>query len=976
MCDAWRLASRNFCSGRIFVLAAVAVQLTILSAAGEDWPTYRHDNARSRLTAERIAPPLELRWVYHARHAPQPAWPPPAGQDFWHRKTNLPPLCTYDRAYHVVSAAGRVYFGTSADDQVVCLDAATGRRLWNFFAEGPVRLAPAIDASRVYFGSDDGCAYCLDAADGHLIWKHDAAAGTRRWIPGNGRMISAAAVRSGVMIHEGKAHFTAGLFPKQGVFQITLDAETGKQLARQPLGISPQGYMELRGDTLLVKTGRMPPKAFSKVQRRGQPQRPSPGKPPQQYPHALIGAAEIRFAGGDGGVAALNAENREVLWTAPVDGRAYSLAAGGGCLFVGTDRGAVYCFGPAGGERSAPAIKPPSEPFAYPNDELRRLYCKTAEAIIEQSGFTKGYCLVLDAEYGRLVYELAKRTELNVIGLEDDAEKVAAARRALDQAGLYGRAVIHHGPLDRLRCGDWLMNLIVADGRLVSGPPAADAAEVLRVLRPEGGTACLGRAETSSGGGKLDPDALKKWLGTAGESAPWQIARDNGPWLVLRTGSPGGAGQWTHAYADPANTTCSGERRIGDSLRLQWFGRPGPQKMIDRHHRPFPPLYNNGRLFVSGNNHLFGLDAYNGTILWQREMPDTRRISAFSNCAHTALADDVLYVASLDRCLGLDVATGEQVSAFATAGDPQGKPQHWGYVATVGDRLFGSATAAGASRTGHSRTALSGCYWDFVPLVTSRSLFCLDRRSGRRQWRYHARQGAIINTTITIGGGRMYFVQSDNPQTLEAPDGRAKLAELLGNGAHLIALEAAGGKILWNKPIDLRALQNRLHGCYADEKLVLAGSRNQERKVWYDLHAFDARSGDALWRQSMTTGRGINGDHGEQDQHPVVVGRTVYLEPYAWDLATGKPVDGWRLKREGHGCGQVSASASAFYFRAGNPTTCNLATGQKTKITTVSRPGCWINMIPAGGLLLIPEASSGCTCPYPVQSSMAFVPAP
>ena len=43
-------------------------------------------------------------------------------------------------------------------------------------------------------------------------------------------------------------------------------------------------------------------------------------------------------------------------------------------------------------------------------------------------------------------------------------------------------------------------------------------------------------------------------------------------------------------------------------------------------------------------------------------------------------------------------------------------------------------------------------------------------------------------------------------------------------------------------------------------------------------------------------------------------------------------------------------------------------------VTEVSRPGCWINMIPAGGLLLIPEASSGCTCHYAVQASMAMRP--
>ncbi len=32
----------------------------------------------------------------------------------------------------------------------------------------------------------------------------------------------------------------------------------------------------------------------------------------------------------------------------------------------------------------------------------------------------------------------------------------------------------------------------------------------------------------------------------------------------------------------------------------------------------------------------------------------------------------------------------------------------------------------------------------------------------------------------------------------------------------------------------------------------------------------------------------LNGDHGEQWQHPVIVGNTVYLRPYAFDLHSGR----------------------------------------------------------------------------------------
>ncbi len=48
--------------------------------------------------------------------------------------------------------------------------------------------------------------------------------------------------------------------------------------------------------------------------------------------------------------------------------------------------------------------------------------------------------------------------------------------------------------------------------------------------------------------------------------------------------------------------------------------------------------------------------------------------------------------------------------------------------------------------------------------------------------------------------------------------------------------------------------------------------------------------------------------------------------------------------------------------------------GGPTRLNTITRPGCWINIIPAGGLVLIPEASSGCTCGFSLQTSIAYIP--
>jgi hypothetical protein len=208
-----------------------------------------------------------------------------------------------------------------------------------------------------------------------------------------------------------------------------------------------------------------------------------------------------------------------------------------------------------------------------------------------------------------------------------------------------------------------------------------------------------------------------------------------------------------------------------------------------------------------------------------------------------------------------------------------------------------------------------------------------------------------------------------------------EIDKALNRNAKLVALSAKTGKIAWEQSVDYAAIEHHLYALYSDDILVTAGSRNQpsgkkgQSQVWYDLHAYDANRGKLLWKKSQNNQTGAGGDHGEQDHHPVLVGNRLFVEPFVYNLQTGDPVSDWQWHR-GHrgGCGTVSASAGAFFFRDSNAAMFDLADQKHFKITQVSRPGCWINMIPAGGLLLIPEASSGCTCHFPVQASMAFRP--
>ncbi|MBB73354.1 MAG: hypothetical protein CMJ75_02440, partial [Planctomycetaceae bacterium] len=844
---------------------------------GDDWPTYLRDDLRSGMSTSELQWPLKLAWRYRAKHPPAPAWPPPAKQNFWREEFNLPARVTYDRAMHVVSDGNNVFFGSSADDQLHCLDLSTGATRWVFFAEGPIRLAPTLWKNRVYFGSDDGHVYCLTSQQGRQLWKFRAGPRDRR-IPGNGRIISAWPVRSGVIIDDGRIRFAAGLFPNQGTFQYLLDAQTGKQLASGTIAFSPQGYMTKRGNSLAIAQGRGPQVQLAKLQRAGKPLPMPSGKWAEQYPYSFVGAANSWIAGGAEQVAAFDSTSGKQIWRAQVEGRAYGLAVTAGHLLVSTDRGNIYCFAPPAHPRSDPPPEPSQRHGdSSPTGPMSRL----AQRLVQSTGADIGYALLLGSGNGRLAGELARRTRLRIICVDPVGKRVDQARQYLADKGHYGQVVVHRGRLSVLPYGSALFNLVIyvaPTGR--ASVPAAIKKEILRVLHPN------------------STAVLTDQTGTT--------------WMELHRAALAGTGDWTHMYANPANTSCSLDKRVRDQLQLQWFGPPGPRDMVDRHHRTVPPLVCDGRLFIPGDNRVIGVDAYNGSLLWNVEVADSRRIGALRDAGSMVATEDYLYVLARDRCYGLNARTGASERNFSAPLSADGQLRYWGYVARVGDRLFGSTTRPGASRTEQSRQTIDETYYDHIPIVTSDRLFARQRHSGEPLWDYTPTTGAILNPTITIANNRLFFVQSNIASTLAEESGRSQLPELLKKAATLVAIDATTGQVAWKTNIDLSSIEHHLYLSYAEDRLIAVGTRNQgsgkQGRVWYDIHCYSANDGKPQWNTTQNQQQPTGGSHGEQDHHPVIVGQTVYVEPYAYDLVSGQQLQHWNLRRGGHGCGAMSAS--------------------------------------------------------------------
>ena len=168
-----------------------------------DWPTLRHDAARSGRTSAAV--PLELKQLWRTKLG---------------GKLSAP-----------VSAGGKVYVCQIDTHTVTCLDGDTGKRVWSYTAGGRVDSPPTIAAGIAVFGSRDGYVYALHAADGRLIWRFRAAPDDRRLVA-YGQVESVWPVHGSTLVEGDAVYVAAGRnsYVDGGVWLYKLDLATGKTL--------------------------------------------------------------------------------------------------------------------------------------------------------------------------------------------------------------------------------------------------------------------------------------------------------------------------------------------------------------------------------------------------------------------------------------------------------------------------------------------------------------------------------------------------------------------------------------------------------------------------------------------------------------------------------------------------------------------------------------------------------------------------
>ncbi len=588
-----------------------------------------------------------------------------------------------------------------------------------------------------------------------------------------------------------------------------------------------------------------------------------------------------------------------------------------------------------------------------------------ARRVLERTGVDRGICLVLGSGEGRLAYELARGSRLRVVGVDTSRERIAEARRLHARAGsLGGRVTFRHvESLAELPFTGDVANLIVSERSLTDGELPGAAREVARLLKPLDGVAYLG----VRGAG----DAFRQWLGGLEDGAGGarvDVVRDGDlAWLRLSRPELPGSGVWSHQYGRPDNSAFGGETLGGatgvDDLEVQWIGRPGPRAQPDRNGRKPSPLSVGGRLFTQGLQRLIGLDAHNGTVLWALEAPPLGRFNMPRDSSNWCADRDAVWAAVGDRCWKIDARTGTVVDLLDIIPGPRREWEHdWGLVAVEGAHLIGSAVKRGTAFTEFWGGAGAGWYdatsGPATFKVCSENVFSLSRETCELEWTHAG--GVVINSTIAVTADRVYFAECRNRKVVESPERRVGLPELWDD-LFLVALDLASGRTLWERTIEVPGGEVVFSLAHGEGRLVIVSSA----KKLYHVHAFDAEDGEPLWDASFAWKKG---DHGAHMSRPAIVGGRVFVRPAAFDLATGERL---AVAMPDGGCGTYAATRDALVFRSSEVTVWDPTDGSASKWTRL-RPDCWLSTIPAGGMLLSPEAGGGCSCGSWLETSVGF----
>jgi outer membrane protein assembly factor BamB len=378
-----------------------------------------------------------------------------------------------------------------------------------------------------------------------------------------------------------------------------------------------------------------------------------------------------------------------------------------------------------------------------------------ARKILDATGVKGGLVVQVGCGNGYLTAALHAGESYIVHGLDKDASNVKKAREYIHSVNLYGKVSVDMLEGNKLPYIDNLVNLVVAED--LGDIPMI---EVMRVLAPKGVA----------------------------------YFKQAGKWQKTIKPRPDDIDEWTHYLHDASGNAVAHDSVVGPPRRMQWTGGP----MWARSHEHSASLNAlvsaNGRIFyimdegprdsiqLPSKVFLEARDAFNGTILWKRKIPEwynhlfplksgparlTRRLIAIGDEVYTTLGINAPLSA-------IDAATGETIRTY------EGTKTVEELVSTNGvlflvvnpDREPVNYEQENANCWVERDRASKRWGWD----ETIDKLMAVEAETGKVLWEHDSR---IVPLSLAADGQRVVF-----------HDGEA-----------VVCMEAGTGDQLWRTPV-------------------------------------------------------------------------------------------------------------------------------------------------------------------------------
>ncbi|NQU23940.1 MAG: PQQ-binding-like beta-propeller repeat protein [Candidatus Nealsonbacteria bacterium] len=669
----------------------------------------------------------------------------------------------------------------------------------------------------------------------------------------------------------------------------------------------------------------------------------------------------------------------KLLWSAEVAERANQLIVANGRLFAATRQGTIYAFAPKGAKTHGVIEEAVDASASLAGDGPAPAV--TARTIIEQTDKKAGYALVVDCTDGGLALELAKQTNLYVVAVFRDASQAAAARGVYARSGLHVSRIVayHQAAGTKLPFPSFFADLIVSEAAAGGGALPQDTESLSRMLKPIRGVALIG--------GKQSEAALKEWIVTT-KQTDWSIVKGSNVSAKRIRPRLEEAGGWFHAYGDAGHSNCSRDAALKPPLGVLWYGAPhleqgsgspaGGARVVD------------GVLLLPEGTTLIGYDQYTGRELWRREQSNTDAVAAPGS----------VFLRYLEVVVRLDPATGKTLQEY--------RPPYTG----------GKWTAMAADRDGKTLYLAAGTEHLAAGTEQWNCILAIDVADGKPRWTLggpgkEKQWGAFS----AIGNAYIYFVEgsaedavreetiaemraylkADDPKRLE------KFEEELDQHEFrtFTTVDAKTGKVLYTHGMDAtncggkwlpgvgygsgkyaRHYNPLVGGCtIAQDDVVIFCTASGADKGWQQWPAgayaqrsiavHDGATGKLLWKKPA-----------DYRTRPVVVDKTIYAEPWAYDLYTGKrktrvhPITGkqadWAWCRSDKQCGIFAASKHFLFGRSLGVGYHDLLSDQGLYTFYHSRMSCSFDAVSGGGLMIKPPMAVYCQCSWSLPFTVAM----